>query len=97
MSVRILATTTTNPAGGEAAVEAYLELVGPLMERAGAQVVDRYEVAYSISGATPSQFVSIIEYPDEDAVRSVFDDPSYLAGKAVRDAAFSQYDVCVLR
>ncbi|NKX43417.1 DUF1330 domain-containing protein [Roseicyclus persicicus] len=95
MAETVLAMTTLNP-DGAAALDTYLRVVGPLMERAGATLVQRYAVAAPLSGGGFPQFVSIMEYPDADAVARVFDHPDYLALKPVIATAFSRYDVCVL-
>lgn len=95
MAIRVLAMTTRNPDSDDA-LDAYLSVVGPLMERSGAKLISRYEVTEKISGSEPPQFLSIIEYPDEGALRQVFEDPSYVALKPVREEAFSRYDVCTL-
>lgn len=92
---RVLAMTTRNP-NSDDALDAYLSVVGPLMERAGAKLISRYEVGEKISGSELPQYLSIIEYPDENAVRQVFHDPSYIALKSVRDEAFSHYDVSMV-
>lgn len=74
-----------------------MAVVGPLMERASAELVGRYEVADSIAGSDPPQYVSIIDYPDDESVRQVFDDPSYQALGSARDAAFDRYEIVILK
>ena len=95
MSKTVLAMTSVKP-DGEKALETYLSVVGPLMENAGAKLINRYEVSENLSGTDLPQFVSIIEYPDADAIQMVFGHPDYIALKPVRDEAFDRYDVCVL-
>ncbi len=95
MVKRVLAMTTRNPDSDDA-FTAYLAVVRPLMERAGAKLISRYEVGEKIAGSAPPQYLTIIEYPDKAAVRRVFDDPSYVALKSIRNEAFSRYDVCSL-
>ncbi len=87
--------TTLKP-GGASALDEYLRVAGPLMEKAGATLISRHEVAENLSGSDLPQFVSVVEYPDADAVRMVFNHPDYIALKPVLDRAFSRYDVCVL-
>ena len=95
MAETVLAMTSLNPDGAEA-LDTYLRVVGPLMERAGATLVQRYAVAAPLSGGELPQFVSIMDYPDADAVAMVFQHPDYLALKPVIAQAFSRYDVCLL-
>ena len=95
MTVTVLALTSLRP-GGEAALETYLAVVGPLMEAAGARLVSRHATGQTLSDSAPAEFVSLIDYPSVDALRQVFDNPAYLALKPVLDRAFSRYEVCVL-
>ena len=95
MAKTVLAMTSLNSDGDEA-LETYLAVVGPLMESAGAKQISRYQVSENLSGTELPQFVSIIEYPDEGAVQSVFNSPEYIALKPIRDKAFDRYDLCVI-
>lgn len=95
MSKTVLAMTSLRPNADEA-LKTYLAVVTPLMEKAGARLLSRHSVAENLSASEPPQFVSMVEYPDADAIRLVFEDPEYLALRRVRDAAFSRYDICVL-
>ena len=95
MGQRVLAMTTLNPDGQEA-LERYLSVVGPLMERAGAKVLSRHETSRTIAGDDLPQFVTLVEYPSADAVRMVFEDLEYKALESVRKQAFSRYDVCIV-
>ena len=91
----VLAMTSINPNGTQA-LEQYLDVVGRLMEHAGARLVQRYEVAENLAGKEFPQFVSIVEYPDDAAIDMVFGSPEYITLKPVRDVAFSKYDICVV-
>lgn len=95
MTVTVLALTTPR-AGGEEALAVYLDTVGPLMQAAGARLVSRHAVARCLAGDSPAQFVSVMHYPSEAAVRQVFESPAYLALAQVKQSAFSRYDVCTL-
>ena len=95
MTKTVLAMTSVKP-GGNTALNEYLGVVGPLMERAGATLISRYEVTETLSGTEPPHFVSIIAYPSDEAVAMVFKSPAYIALKPVREKAFARYDVCVL-
>ncbi|WP_103256796.1 DUF1330 domain-containing protein [Tabrizicola aquatica] len=95
MTVTVLALTTPRP-GGEMALQSYLDVVGPLMQAAGARLVSRHSVADTLAGTIPARFVSIMEYPSEAALRQVFESPAYLALEQIKATAFSQYQVSVL-
>ena len=95
MTKTVLAMTSMKP-DGEEALEKYLAVVGPLMESAGAKLITRYEVSENLSGSELPQFVSVIEYPNVDAIQMVFGNPDYISLKPVREKAFCLYDVCVV-
>lgn len=94
MPLTVLALTSLRP-GGDAALSQYLVVVGPLMQAAGARVLSRHAVQETLAGAAP-EFVSLVEYPDRAALAAVFDHPDYRALQAVKDQAFTRYEVCVL-
>ena len=95
MTKTILAMTSLK-AGGSEALEKYISVVTPLMDAAGARLISRYEVSKNLSGSEPPHYVSVIEYPDEHALKMVFEHPDYISLQQVKDRAFSRYDVCVL-
>ncbi len=95
MTLTVLALTALRP-GGEAALQSYLAVVGPLMQAAGARLVSRHVTTRALSGEIPAQFVSLVDYPSEAALRQVFESPAYLALDGIKAEAFSQYQVSVL-
>lgn len=95
MSRTVLALTTLRP-GGDAALQRYLDVVGPLMQAAGARLVSRHAVSRAVAGDSPAAFVSLVDYPSEAAIRQVFESPAYRALDRVKAEAFSQYQVSVL-
>ncbi len=95
MSKLVMALTSVRP-DGQKALEAYLAVVGPLMDKAGARLVSRYQTSENLSKTDMPEFVSVVEYPDMGAIRMVFEAPEYLALRPTREAAFSRYDICVL-
>ncbi len=95
MTKTVLAMTSTK-ADGSDALEKYVSVVTPLMEAAGAKLISRHEVSESLSGSAPPHYVSLIEYPNDQAILKVFDHPDYQSLKQVKDLAFSRYDVYVL-
>ncbi|WP_162946951.1 DUF1330 domain-containing protein [Ruegeria sp. EL01] len=95
MTIAVLAMTSLKADGNEA-LETYLSVVAPLMQAAGARLISRYEVSQSLSGSELPHYVSIVEYPDDQALKMVFEHPDYIALQGVKDKAFCRYDVCVL-
>jgi uncharacterized protein (DUF1330 family) len=95
MPITVLALTTLRP-GGDAALQAYLDRVTPLMEAAGASLVSRQSVARVLAGEGRPRIVSVMDYPSDAAVRQVFESPAYLSLEQIKAAAFSHYEVLVL-
>ncbi|MEO0371633.1 MAG: DUF1330 domain-containing protein [Pseudomonadota bacterium] len=95
MPTKVLVMTTLRP-DGQDALDRYLALVSPLMEKAGERLVSRHLVAETLSGGNMPDYVSIVDYPDRDAIRMVFEDPTYIGLKDTREAAFSRYDICIM-
>ncbi|PZD73660.1 hypothetical protein C1752_02040 [Acaryochloris thomasi RCC1774] len=95
MTIQLLAMTSVN-VGAESALNKYLSVVGPLMQSAGAKIIDRFELANSIVGSNEFQYVTLIEYPDEASVSKVFDSEEYGSLDEVKRIAFSKYQVSVI-
>jgi uncharacterized protein (DUF1330 family) len=74
----------------------YFEVTGPLLERAGAKIVKRFDINEVVVGKRKAQTVVIVEYPDKAAVDSVFGSPEYASITEVRDRAFNEYHINVV-
>ena len=96
MAIQLLAMTSLNP-DAESALNAYLNVVGPLMESAGAKIVSRFELSENIAGSSEFQFVTVVEYPDEASVKTVFESEEYRSLAKVKKLAFSKYQVNVTK
>ena len=75
---------------------AYLAATAPLLERAGARIVQRFKVSEVVAGKRPAQTVVIVEYPDRAAVDMVFGSLEYQRIIPYRDRAFCDYHVSVV-
>lgn len=73
----------------------YFRITGPLLERAGAEIVNRFTVNEVVVGHRPAKTVLIVKYPSREAVESVFGSAEYEAVKPIRDRAFLEYHVSV--
>lgn len=80
----------------EEALKIYLDVTGPLLAKAGAQIISQHEVVETIAGQDLPKFVTLVEYPSREAVDQVFESDAYRAIKPMRDKVFQRYDVCVL-
>ena len=94
MVVRVLAVVTINE-DEPRALGKYLELTEPVLERAGARIVERYKIE-GIVDQEPARTVIIVEYPDKAAIDAVFQSPEYEEAKQYRDVAFLSYSVNLL-
>ncbi|MEJ5218285.1 DUF1330 domain-containing protein [Cognatishimia sp. D5M38] len=94
MTVTVVALVSVNEDEPFALGE-YFRITGPLLERAGAEIVKRFTVNEVVVGHRPAKTVMIVKYPDRAAVESVFGSPEYQSVKKIRDQAFSEYHVSI--
>lgn len=95
MGVRIIAFVTIDETQPQALAR-YLEATGPLLEAAGARIVQRFVLNEAVVGDRPAQSVIIVDYPDRAAVDQVFSSQAYKDIIEVRDKAFLEYHVTVV-
>lgn len=92
MPITVIALTTVNPDAIEA-LNIYLETTRPLLEAAGAEIVQGFEISETIVGETLPERVMIVRYPSRAAVDQVFQSPAYQAIIPVRERAFLRYQI----
>lgn len=92
MAIKLIAMTRIKP-GAEEALGEYMKVVGPLMQQAGATIVDRFEMNDNVVGSNEVQYLTILEYPDTATVSKVFDSDDYKSLENVKEQAFSYYQV----
>lgn len=95
MSVHVLALTTVNPDNPEA-LSAYIATTTPLLKEAGAEIVERYYVVEPIVGGPPAKVVTVVRYPDREAIRHVFEHAEYQTLREIREAAFLDYQINIV-
>jgi uncharacterized protein (DUF1330 family) len=78
------------------ALAAYFNVTDPLLKKAGAKIVKRFEINEVIVGRRPAKSVVIVEYPDRASVDLVFGSPEYKSVIPMRDQAFSDYQVSIV-
>lgn len=96
MSIKLIALTSVNPDEEDALLH-YLSVVGPLMTAAGAELIERIELGKAIVGSDMPQFMTIMEYPSEEAINRVFLSAEYQGLKSIRQKAFSHYQISIER
>ncbi|MDO6726787.1 DUF1330 domain-containing protein [Cognatishimia sp. 1_MG-2023] len=94
MTVTVVAMTSINEDEPMALAE-YLQVTGPLLERAGARILKRFTVNEVVVGHRPAKTVFIVEYPSKAAVDMVFNSAEYRSIIPARDLAFNEYSVTV--
>ena len=95
MTVTVIALVTINDNAPEA-LAAYFRVTGPLLEKVGAKIVQRFKISETVIGLEPTQSVVIVEYPSRDAVDQVFGSDEYQTIKEIRDKAFSYYQISIV-
>lgn len=94
MTVTVLAMVTINEREGDA-LERYLEVTAPLLEAANAVVTQMFTLNEAVVGHRPAKRVIMVEYPNREAVDSVFNSEEYKSLIPIRDRAFSSYDISI--
>jgi uncharacterized protein (DUF1330 family) len=95
MTVKVIALTSVNCAEIEA-LSTYLAITGPLLEEAGATILERHSIVTTIVGDEMPMTVTIIEYPSIEATDKVFKSAEYGLLKEIRSKAFRHYQVGLL-
>lgn len=82
--------------GSAPALQHYADTAGPLIDKVGGRLTGRYEVTETLAGSANTQFITVVEYPDRNAVAGVFESNEYLGLKDVIRSAFARYDVHIV-
>lgn len=73
----------------------YFAVTQPLLDRAGAKIVKRFEIKDLVAGRQLAKMAVIVEYPDRAAVDSVFESDEYKSILPIRDRAFHEYSISI--
>lgn len=92
MTVQLIVLATRRPNSDED-YDAYLSVAGPLMMAAGGVFAATYGKLDDVVGLNGVEQTIIVDFPDEAAVRSLFDSPEYQAVAPLRDKAFDQLNM----
>lgn len=96
MTVTVIATTRLRPGlDAERALGAYLEIMGPVLQEIGVDLVSRHVLSEPVVGRDVPTYVTMLTYPSEDAVRRLFQGREYQTAIPHRDAAFERYEVAI--
>jgi len=87
MAVIMTTLATLNP-NGAAALEKYAEIVIPLIDAAGGEVLSRSIFLEGLVGEGFPQFVATIRFPDADRARGLIRSDAYQGAVAYRNDAF---------
>ncbi|UWQ41284.1 DUF1330 domain-containing protein [Leisingera aquaemixtae] len=95
MAVIVFALTTIIPNDLEA-LSMYLGTTRPLLEGAGLEIFQGYEISDTIVGEKLPEMATIVRYPDRGAVDKVFQSAEYHALKEIRERAFLSYQIGIV-
>ena len=73
----------------------YVQNARPIFASCGGSPIGQYEVADTEIGAGQTTHVIIMEFPNQDAVRSIFKDPNYQKLIPSRTQAFPVLDIMI--
>lgn len=90
--VTVYAFVTFNEGEAQALGE-YLAITEPLLEEAGAKIVERVHLTEDVVGKRPGDAVIVVKYPDRAAIDRVFQSKEYKKAIVARDKAFSEYSI----
>ena len=90
--IQVVASLTINPEAPEA-VQTYFDVALPLIQNAGAKVVQKIDVGETIVGDPPVKILMLVDYPSREAVLRVFESVEYRSIVEARKQAFLEYNV----
>ncbi len=92
--VVLIILATINPNEKEA-LNHYLEQMNMLYEQVEAIQISKYKISESLMGENSPNLVSILEFPNQDALDKVFKSEKYKTLKPFREKAFLQVEAHV--
>ncbi len=92
MTVQLIILGTRRP-NSDDDYAAYAAVAGPLMAAAGGTFTGRFGHIADLAGESGPQQVGIMEFANEEAVRTAFDSPEYQAVIPQRDKAFEKLNI----
>ncbi|MFV2039444.1 MAG: DUF1330 domain-containing protein [Acidimicrobiales bacterium] len=90
-----LIAVTTSREGHNDDLRSYVDQAVPMLLGAGGQVVKRLAVTDVVAGGSKAANVLVMDFPDAQTVRAVFDSDGYKALIPVRDRAFEHIDILI--
>lgn len=92
MTITIVALTTVNKDNLDD-LSVYLATTDPLLRAANATIVGRFEIEETVVGQDKPASLTIVQYPSQAAVDSVFESSEYGMLQEIRARAFSYYQI----
>lgn len=94
MTIKVIATIEI---ADEVEAGQYFAATMPLLEAAGAEIIDQMTVDHAVVGERVGAQIFVVIYPDMAALNSVFESQAYKNVIPVRDKAFSKYSINVIK
>jgi len=92
--VNLIIVATPNPAE-KAALDHYLESMHQLYQKVEAQPVAKYKISEALIGTQNPHLVSVMEFPNQEAVNQVFQGEAYQQLLPYREKAFVKVEAYV--
>lgn len=73
----------------------YAENSAPIFKKAGGVPLSKYKISETIIGQEVLQLIAIMEFPNKNVIKSVFNSEAYKALLPYRDKAFSSLNVFI--
>lgn len=90
----MIVNATPNPEEQEA-YEYYVSNAGPLFKKFGGMPLAKYKISEAIVGTQMTQVVVVMQFPNDEAIKNVFDSEAYKALLPSRDKAFTALNVFI--
>ncbi|MEH6535966.1 MAG: DUF1330 domain-containing protein [Psychroserpens sp.] len=77
------------------AYEYYVSNAGPLFKKFGGMPFVKYKISEAIVGTQTAQVVVVMQFPNNEAIKNVFDSEAYKALLPYREKAFKSLTVFI--
>ena len=90
----LIVNASVNPNEKEA-LSAYLDKAGPLFAKAGGKPLGRFKITEHLKGNHTPQMVAVMQFPNSQAIKKVFDSAEYETLIPIRNKAFTELNLFI--
>lgn len=80
---------------GKEALAYYVEQATPMFVQAGGKPLGRYKIQDKIAGSGSANMTVVMEFPNSESIKQVFDSAAYQPLIPYRDKAFQNIDIFI--